>query len=100
MYVCDGGPPGMPGLWRLCLRCCLLGALDGDGVLPTRELELWLIDPNEWYAPEAVLEATRDGLEVPHATGTSGLSALGLLAPLVRPQLSTGVAALSALWTS
>ena len=48
------------------------------------------------YTPEAVLEASRYALEVPHATSTSGLSALGLLAPLVRPKLRTRVAALRA----
>ena len=51
-----------------------------------------------FYAPEAVLEASRDVLEVAHATGTSGLSALGLLTPLIRPQLGTRVAALRALY--
>ena len=51
----------------------------------------------EYNAPEAVLEASRDGLEVPHAASASGLSALGLLAPFVRPQLRTRVTALSAL---
>lgn len=55
----------------------------------------------EWDAkvhmPEAVLEASRDLLEVTHASGTSGLSALGLLAPLVRPQLCARIAALRAL---
>lgn len=34
---------------------------------------------------EAVLEATRDILEVPHAASADGLSALGLLAPVVCP---------------
>ena len=50
-------------------------------------------------APEAVLEPPRNSLQVAHATSTSRLSALGLLAPLVRPELSTGVAALRALCT-
>ena len=47
-------------------------------------------------APEAVLEPPRDGLEVAHPAGTSGLSALGLLSPLVRAELGRGVAALRA----
>ena len=37
-------------------------------------------------------------LEVAHAASTGRLSALGLLSPLVRPQLSTRVAALRALY--
>lgn len=32
---------------------------------------------------EAILEAAGDFLEVPHAAGADGLSALGLLAPVV-----------------
>ena len=37
-----------------------------------------------WYAsPESVLELTGDLLHVAHATGTGGLSSLGLLAPVV-----------------
>ena len=48
--------------------------------------------------PEAVLEPSRDGLQVAHATSASGLSALGLLTPLVRPKLRAGVAALSAIY--
>lgn len=47
--------------------------------------------------PEAVLEASRDLLEVAHASGTSGFSALGLLAPLVRPQLCARITTLRAL---
>ena len=49
------------------------------------------------YTPEAVLEASRHGLEVAHTASASGLSALGLLAPLVRPELRAGVAALRTL---
>ena len=39
-------------------------------------------------------------LEVAHATSARRLSALGLLAPLVRPQLRAGVAALRTLYGS
>ena len=46
--------------------------------------------------PETVLEPPGYVLEVAHPAGTSGLSALCLLTPLVRPQLSTRVAALRA----
>ena len=49
------------------------------------------------YTPETVLEASRHGLEVAHTASASGLSALGLLAPLVRPKLRTGVTTLGAL---
>lgn len=42
---------------------------------------------------EAVLEATVNLLEVPHAAGTGGLAALGLLAPVVLANLSGGVTA-------
>lgn len=42
---------------------------------------------------EAVLEATGDILEVPQAAGADGLSALGLLAPVVLSGLSRGVSA-------
>lgn len=42
---------------------------------------------------ETVLGAAADVLEVAHAAGTGGLSALSLLAPLVRADLSGGVAA-------
>lgn len=45
-------------------------------------------------SPEAVLEPPRNVLEVAHAASSGGLSPLGLLAPLVRPQLGRGVAAL------
>ena len=48
------------------------------------------------YEPEAVLEAARDRLEVAHAASAGRLSALSLLAPLVRPQLCRRVAALRA----
>ena len=34
------------------------------------------------YAPEAILEAPADVLQVAHATGAGGLAALGLLAPV------------------
>jgi hypothetical protein len=37
---------------------------------------MWLSDL------ESVAEATSDGLEVPHASGTGGLPPLGLLAPV------------------
>ena len=49
------------------------------------------------YTPEAVLEASRHGLQVAHTASASGLSALGLLAPLVRPELRAGVTTLGAL---
>ena len=49
--------------------------------------------------PEAVLEPPRDVLQVAHATSAGGLSALGLLAPLIRPELRAGVAALSAVYS-
>ena len=42
---------------------------------------------------ETVLGTSADVLEVAHAAGTGGLSALGLLAPLVRANLSGGVTA-------
>ena len=42
---------------------------------------------------EAVLGAAADVLEVAHAAGTGGLSALSLLAPLVRADLGGGVTA-------
>lgn len=45
---------------------------------------------------ETVGELAGDGLEVPHAAGTGGLSALGLLAPVVLAGLSSRVAARSA----
>jgi len=45
--------------------------------------------------PEAVLEPPRNTLQMPHPSSTSGLSALSLLAPLVRTQLGTWVAALA-----
>ena len=51
------------------------------------------------HSPEPVLEPPRDVLEVAHTASTSGLSALGLLAPLVGPELSTRVAAMRALCT-
>ena len=35
MYVCEGeASKSVMAEWHLCLRCCLLGALDSDGVLP------------------------------------------------------------------
>ena len=35
IYVCEGATSKqVMEEWRLCLRCCLLGALDGGGVLP------------------------------------------------------------------
>ena len=37
---------------------------------------MWLSDL------ESIAEATSDGLEVPHASGTGGLPPLGLLAPV------------------
>lgn len=52
---------------------------------------------HRYNSPEAVLEPPRDGLQVAHATSTGRLSALGLLAPLVRPELRAGVATLRAL---
>ena len=51
-------------------------------------------------APEAILESPRNGLQVAHAASTSRLSALGLLAPLIRPELRPRVAALSAFYKS
>lgn len=50
-------------------------------------------------APETVFESPRNLLQVPHSSSTSGLSALGLLTPLIRPQLGGGVSALSAGWS-
>ena len=47
--------------------------------------------------PEAVLEPPRNVIQVAHAASAGGLSALSLLAPLVRPELRAGVAALGAL---
>ena len=55
-----------------------------------------MVEKEMRYEPESVLEPPRDRLQVPHPSSTSGLSALGLLTPLVRPQLSTGVTALRA----
>lgn len=46
--------------------------------------------------PEAVLEPPRDVLQVLHPASSGGLSALSLLPPLKRPQLSSGVSALGA----
>jgi len=46
--------------------------------------------------PETVLEPSRDMFEVPHPASSCGLSALGLLSPLVGTQLRTGIAALRA----
>lgn len=45
---------------------------------------------------ETVLSTAADILEVAHAAGTGGLSALSLLAPLVRADLGRGVTARSA----
>jgi hypothetical protein len=42
-------------------------------------------------SPEAVGEAAGDGLEVTHASGSGGLSPLGLLGPVVLADLSGGV---------
>jgi hypothetical protein len=50
--------------------------------------------------PEAVLEPAGDFLEVAHAARAGRLSALGLLAPLVRAQLRGRVPALRALYSS
>ena len=37
-----------------------------------------------WYTGlEAILESSRNALHMPHTSGTGGLSALGLLAPVV-----------------
>lgn len=47
-------------------------------------------------APETVLESSRDMFEVSHPAGSRGLSALGLLSPLVGTQLRSGIAALRA----
>lgn len=43
--------------------------------------------------PEAVLEPPGNGGQVPGAAGTGGLSPLGLLGPVVLPDLGGGVAA-------
>lgn len=45
--------------------------------------------------PEAVLEPPRDILQVPHSTGTGGLSSLSLQAPVVRSELGGRVTTLS-----
>ena len=50
----------------------------------------------EIHVPEPILEPPRHILQVLHPAGTGGLAALGLLAPLVRPELGGGEAALGA----
>jgi hypothetical protein len=47
------------------------------------------------FLPEAVLELPGDFLQVPHSTGTGGLSSLSLQAPVVRSELGGRVTALS-----
>ena len=47
--------------------------------------------------PEAVLEPASHGLEVTHAAGSGCAPALGLLTPVVRPDLALGVSAHGAL---
>ena len=46
--------------------------------------------------PKPILEPPRHILQVLHPAGAGGLAALGLLAPLVRPELGGGEAALGA----
>ena len=48
------------------------------------------------YAPESILVAPADVLQVAHAPSSGCLAALCLLAPLVRPKLCRGVTALRA----
>lgn len=50
------------------------------------------------YAPESVLESPRDVLEIPHPSGASSLSSLGLLSPLIRADLSRWESTRSTSW--
>lgn len=60
----------LPSVPPICTEKSRLSGLDATGTLGSAGLE-------------AVGELAVDGLEVLHAAGTSGLSPLGLLAPVV-----------------
>jgi hypothetical protein len=51
---------------------------------------------SELYTPETILKPAGHVLEVLHAARAGSLSALGLLAPLIRPQFGGRVSALRA----
>lgn len=95
----------LSSLELVCLRStinlsCLgrLGFLGGSGVFPEHTHVQPPIPSKQvkQNVPEAILEPPRNLLQMLHPSSSSRLSALSLLAPLIRAQLGTRVAALGA----